>query len=179
MERYDIAIIGTGPAGISAAITAKLRNKKILLAGSGGLSKKLICAQEINNYPGFPAVKGEKLAEAFSVHLKGLDIKITETKVANIYAMGDYFALQSSMGDFEALSVIVATGVMQDKLLEGEEANVGRGVSYCATCDAALYKGKNVIVAGYDKKVKKRLISSARWLPRSFTCLCMLRIMRI
>ena len=95
MERYDIAIIGTGPAGISAAITAKIRNKNILLAGSRELTKKLESAREINNYPGFPAVKGEKLAEAFSGHLKGLDIKITETKVTNIYAMGDYFALQS------------------------------------------------------------------------------------
>ncbi len=150
MERYDIAIIGTGPAGVSAAITAKIRNKNILLLGDGELSKKLGSAAEINNFPGFPKAKGEEIAAAFLRHLKELEIEITKARVNAVYAMGKYFSIQSSKGDFEASSVIIATGVMQGSLLKGEEALVGRGVGYCATCDAVLYRGKEVIVAGYN-----------------------------
>ena len=70
MEKYDIAIIGTGPAGISAAITAKLRNKNILLLGNGRFSDKIEKAQKIYNYPGFPEVSGPELGEAYASHLK-------------------------------------------------------------------------------------------------------------
>ncbi len=155
MERYDIAIVGTGPAGISAAITAKIRNKKILFIGEKDLTKKMRQAHEINNYPGFPAVKGEDLAKAMSEHLRQMEIEITEVKVLNIYAMGKYFSLQTSGETYEADSVIVASGVMPGKMIEGEEGLVGSGVSYCATCDAPLYKGKEVIVAGYGKDEEK------------------------
>ena len=157
MDRYDIAIIGTGPAGISAAITSKIRNKKILFIGDKNLTKKLSSAHEINNYPGFPKVSGKDLAEAFAGHLKQMEIEITDVKVNAVYAMGDYFALQTSGGDFEASSVIIATGVMQGKMYEGEEGLVGNGVSYCATCDGNLYKGKKVAVAGYSKKEEEEV----------------------
>lgn len=155
MERYDIAVIGTGPAGISAAITAKIRNKKVLLIGDRDISKKMRQAHEINNYPGFPKVKGEDLAHAMSEHLKQMEIDITEVKVVNIYAMGKYFSLQTSGDTYEALSVIIATGVMPGKMIEGEEPLVGSGVSYCATCDAPLYRGKDVIVAAYGKEEER------------------------
>ncbi|MCR5650668.1 MAG: NAD(P)/FAD-dependent oxidoreductase [Lachnospiraceae bacterium] len=155
MERYDVAVVGTGPAGVSAAITAKIRNKKVLLIGDRDLTKKMRQAHEINNYPGFPKVKGEDLAKALSGHLKQMEIEITDVKVVNIYAMGKYFSLQTSGETYEALSVIAATGVMPGKMLDGEEPLVGSGVSYCATCDAPLYRGKDVIVLGYGKEEEK------------------------
>lgn len=155
MERYDVAVVGTGPAGVSAAITAKIRNKKVLLIGDRDLTKKMRQAHEINNYPGFPKVKGEDLAKALSGHLKQMEIEITDVKVVNIYAMGKYFSLQTSGDTYEALSVIAATGVMPGKMLDGEEPLVGSGVSYCATCDAPLYRGKDVIVLGYGKEEEK------------------------
>ncbi len=155
MERYDIAIVGTGPAGISAALTAKIRNKKILLIGDKDLTKKMRQAHEINNYPGFPKVKGQDLAKAMSEHLKQMEIEITDVKVVNIYAMGSYFSLQTSGDTYEALSVIVASGVMPGKMIDGEEMLVGSGVSYCATCDAPLYRGKDVIVIGYSQSEEK------------------------
>ena len=82
MERYDIAIIGTGPAGLEAAITGTIRNKKIVLVGSKDLSMKLTKAHEIQNYLGFPAVKGEDLAKAFQKHLDQLGIGITEEQIS-------------------------------------------------------------------------------------------------
>ena len=152
MERVDIAIIGTGPAGVSAAITASLRNKSVLLLGSGELSEKLLRAHEIRNYPGFPAVSGAELARAFREHLEKAGLAVTEKRVAAVYAMGDYFALQAGEDMIEARTVILATGVVSAKPLPGEEALLGRGVSYCATCDAPLYRGRTAAVIGYSPR---------------------------
>ena len=155
MERYDIAIIGTGPGGLEAAITAKQRNKKIILFGNMDLSLKIKKAVEINNYLGLPRMTGDSLYEAYSNHLKAAGISITETRINAVYAMGDYFVLQSAEEMFEANAVIISTGVVTGKTFPGEEENLGRGVSYCATCDAALYKGKTAIVVAYSSKEEK------------------------
>lgn len=148
MERVEIAVIGSGPAGVSAAITAKLRGKNVLLFGSKELSDKIGKAHRIQNYPGLPDVTGEELRAAFQRHLDSMDIAVTEARVNAVYAMGDYFAVQTAQETYEATTVILATGVVQGKALPGEEEYLGRGVSYCATCDAPLYRGKAVAVVG-------------------------------
>ena len=152
MERYDIAIIGTGPAGVSAALTAKNRNKSILLLGSRQMSEKVAKAHEIRNYPGLPFVKGEEMAAAFRDQLDRMEIPVTEERIGAVYAMGDYFALQAGEGMLEARTVILATGVVTAKALPGEETLLGRGVSYCATCDAPLYRGRTIAVIGYSPR---------------------------
>ena len=152
MERYDIAIIGTGPAGVSAALTAKNRNKSILLLGSRQMSEKVAKAHEIRNYPGLPFVKGEDLAAAFRNQLEQMEIPVTEQRIGAVYAMGDYFALQAGEEMLEARTVIIATGVVMAKTLLGEEQYLGRGVSYCATCDAPLYRGRTAAVIGYSPR---------------------------
>ena len=151
MERVEIAIIGTGPAGVSAALTAKNRNKRILLLGSRKISDKVAKAHEIRNYPGLPFVKGEEMAAAFRDQLERMEIPVAETRIGAVYAMGDYFALQAGEEMIEAEAVILATGVTAAKPLPGEEALLGRGVSYCATCDAALYRGKSAAVIGCSR----------------------------
>ncbi len=148
----DIAIIGTGPAGVSAALTATNRNKTVLLLGSREMSEKVAKAHEIRNYPGLPMVKGSELAEAFRDHLDRAGIAITEKRVGAVYAMGDYFALQIGEEMVEARTVILATGVVQANPLPGEKELLGRGVSYCATCDAPLYRGKTAAVIGYSPR---------------------------
>jgi len=153
--RYDIAIIGTGPAGISAAITAVIRNKKIVLLGSRKLSDKLAKAHAVDNYPGLPHISGEDFAKAMSSHLDDLGIEITEKRVSAVYAMGEYFGIQADEDMLEADSVILASGVVLGKSLPGEDALMGRGVSYCATCDARLYAGKKVAVLGYSEEAAK------------------------
>ena len=152
MERVDIAIIGTGPAGVSAALTATNRNKSVLLLGSREMSEKVAKAHEIRNYPGIPMVKGSDLAAAFRDHLDRAGIAITEKRVGAVYAMGDYFALQIGEEMVEARAVILATGVVQANLLPGEKELLGRGVSYCATCDAPLYRGKTAAVISYSPR---------------------------
>ena len=152
MERYDIAIIGTGPAGLEAAITAKVRNKNILLLGSRELSLKVERAHTVKNYLGLPEVTGEQMQSAFLKHLEQMDIAITEDRVNAVYAMGSYFAIQGHRDMYEAEAVILACGVSTAKPFPGEMENLGRGVSYCATCVGALYKGKTVTVIGYSKE---------------------------
>jgi len=152
MERYDIAIIGTGPAGLEAAITAKIRNKKIILFGNKNLSLKVEKAHTIQNYLGLPDIGGEELKAAYEAHLKAMDIEITEDKINAVYAMGGYFALQGNGTNYEAQTVILATGVSTAKAYPGEEQFLGRGVSYCATCDAPLYRGKTAAIIGFSPK---------------------------
>ena len=152
MERYDIAIIGTGPAGLSAAITAKIRNKSVLLIGSKDLSPKVTKAHAIQNYLGLPNIPGADLGAAFQASIDSVGVTVTEDKITAAYNLGDYYGLQGAETIYEASTLILATGMIPGKLLPGEEALLGRGVSYCATCDAALYRGKTVAVIGYSAK---------------------------
>ncbi len=150
MAKYDIAIIGTGPAGLEAAITAKVRNKNIILLGNKQLSNKMqVVDHPIKNYLGLPEVTGKEMAAAFAKQLDVLGIEITEQKVTTVYTMGDYFMMQLGNNDYvEAETVILASGVVAGKPYEGEEAYLGKGVSYCATCDAPLYRNKVVACIG-------------------------------
>lgn len=155
MDRYDIAIIGTGPAGLEAAITAKIRNKNILLLGSSKLSTKVEKAHAIDNYLGLPHIAGESMQEAFTNHLSQMGISIIEDKALAVYSMGDYFSLQGHKDIYEATTVILACGMSVDKPLPGELENLGRGVSYCATCDAMFYRGKTAIVVGFSHEAEE------------------------
>ena len=151
-KRYDIAIIGSGIAGMSAALNAKIRKKDFIFFGSNDMSSKLVKAHKINNYPGFFDRSGSEIKDELQKHMDYMDIKITEDNVLNIYSMGDYFIIMSKQGLYEATSVIIATGVNFGKSLKGEKEFLGRGVGYCATCDAALYKDKIVTIISYSKE---------------------------
>ena len=151
MNPVDIAVIGTGPGGVSAAITGKIRGKSILLFGSRRLSEKMQKAQKILNYPGLPAVSGSEMADTMLNQLDSLDIPILEKQVSAVYAMQGFFAIQTAEELYEAKTVILAAGVVTGKPLPGEDRFLGRGVSYCATCDGMFYRGKTVAVLGYSR----------------------------
>ncbi len=145
---YDIAIIGTGPAGLEAAITATIRKKNIILIGSKESSVKVAKAHTVLNYLGLPAIPGSEMQKRFLDHAASMGVSITEDQITAVYSMGSSFVLQGAKDSYEALSVILATGVVNGKPYPGEEKYLGRGVSYCATCDGAFYKGKTVAVIG-------------------------------
>ena len=150
-ERYDLAIIGSGPAGLSAALNAKIRKKSFIIFGTKELSGKLTKAEKINNYLGFYGKGGKEIRDEFMNHLESMDIEITEEKINNIYAMGDYYSLMANDKVYEASAVILSTGVNFGKPFKGEEEYLGKGVGYCATCDAPLYKDKVVTIIAYNK----------------------------
>ena len=149
---YDIAIIGAGPAGLSAALNSKIRNKSVILFGKD--SEKLVKTKLISNYLGFHLLSGEELNNNFKKSLAGFDIERSERKVRTVYAMGSFFAIEveNESQMIEAKSVIMATGIDLKKDLHNEEKFFAKGVNYCATCDAALYRGKKVVVIGYNEE---------------------------
>lgn len=149
MQRLDAVVIGTGPAGLEAALNLKIRNKDFMLFGPKGLSQKLILAPKIDNYLGLPGITGKELGEKYLSHIASMGIDITDRQVSMVYSMGSFFSIATSSETYETKTVILATGTLSGKPFPGERELLGRGVGYCATCDAPLYRGKTVAIIGY------------------------------
>lgn len=145
-EIFDIAIIGGGPAGLSAAITAGIRNKKVILFDANGFSPRLRKAHLINNYLGMPNVSGKELMDKFVEHAISFNPIIVEEKVLAASVGDKTFTLGTSEEFFTARTIILAVGVSSSEIIPGEKEFIGRGVSYCATCDGNFFKGKNIAV---------------------------------
>lgn len=141
---YDCAIIGAGPAGLSAAINLKLHNKTFVFFGSKTMSNKVRLSEKIANYPGLPFVSGEELSSAFEAHRDQMDITITDKMVSQIMPAKNGYTLLVDNEIFDAKTIILAIGVSASMEIAGEKELLGRGVSYCATCDGFLYKGKTI-----------------------------------
>lgn len=157
MERKQIAIIGTGPAGISAAINAAIRHKSFYLFGNKRLSDKVTKSEEIANLPGMGIIDGPTLNQALQTHLQQLNIEITPKRVTGIYDMGDYFTILCDQEMYEVESVLLAGGVESSAQVVNEQAFLGRGVSYCATCDGNLYKGKTIAVVCDNEEMEEEV----------------------
>ena len=149
---YDCIIVGTGPAGLSAALNLKTFRKDFLWFGSQRLSDKVRKAEKVTNYPGFPAASGEELFQVFDNHRQAAGLEITEKTVTMIGSAGDHFVVLADNDMYETKTLILCMGVLTAKLLEGEDRLLGRGLSYCATCDGMLYKGKKIAVLCNDPK---------------------------
>lgn len=150
--RYDSIIIGSGPAGLSAAINLKIHNKNFLWFGSADLSEKVEKAEEVNNYPGLYGVSGKDLQQAFLQHKEAMGLEITDKIVSTVYNMGGYYNVMAENEFYETNTVIFATGVVIANQYPGETEFLGRGVSYCATCDGNLYKDKTIAVISTSKR---------------------------
>lgn len=149
---YDCITIGTGPAGLSAALNLKTYKKSFVWFGSKSLSDKVRKAEKITNYPGFPELTGQELFAHFEDHIQSAGLEITEKTVTNVMSAGNYYMVLADNEIYEAKTLILAMGVMTAKLLKGEDELLGRGVSYCATCDGMFYKDKEIAVLCNDPK---------------------------
>ena len=145
-DTLDIAVIGGGPAGLSAAINAVLRNKsvKIFTNALNYLQK----AEKVDNYLGFYNISGQELMEKFVDHANKLNVSFEYGKVIDIMKYNDMFMINFNGKIINAKAVVLALGITKEKMLNNEEKLLGKGISYCATCDGALYKGKNIAVYG-------------------------------
>lgn len=143
----DIIIIGAGPAGLSAAVNALARGKTVRIFSNkeNYLSK----AERIDNHLGFYHKSGKELMDKFKEHAEAMGIKTEEGKVVNILPMGDSFLVNINGEIAESKKVILTMGLSNVKELPGESKLLGSGVSYCATCDGMLYRGKDAVV--YDQ----------------------------
>ena len=141
---YDIAVIGGGPAGVSAAITAASKGRKVVLFEAHGFSPRLRSVAQITDYMGIPDISGTALMDIFVNHLKQMEVDIIEAKIISLREVGEGFMLGTPHGEYSADSVVLATGISRSTLFPGEKEFLGKGVSYCAVVDADKYKGKSV-----------------------------------
>ena len=154
----DCIIIGSGIAGISAALTLKANNKNFLLFGTPSLSEKIEKAELIRNYPGLSSVSGQEFVKALQAQLSDMEIPIKNEKVAGVYALKEKFSVLTQENNaYESRTVILACGVESVRIVKGEEEFMGRGVSYCATCDGFLYKDKTIAVLCTSKRMEHEI----------------------
>ncbi|GBF36520.1 F420-dependent thioredoxin reductase [Methanofervidicoccus abyssi] len=150
MDIYDVVIIGGGPAGLTAgiyAMRAKLKTVCIEKEREGG---KIAEAGVVENYPGFEDIKGYELAERFVKHAKKFNLEIVYDTIVKIDTEDRPFKVIGENNTYITKSVVIATGTREKKLGLNEDEFIGKGVSYCTTCDAFFYLNKDVIVIGRD-----------------------------
>lgn len=143
---HDIIVIGSGPAGLSAAITARMREKSVVVISNSSGESGLYKAAEIGNYPGLPAISGAELSKKMAAHAAGMGATLITGRVTTFLPMGKEISVGYGSEILTGKSLILATGIVQAAVFPGETALLGSGVSYCATCDGMLYRGKKVVV---------------------------------
>lgn len=167
---YDLLIIGSGPAGVSAALNARVRGLNFLWFGARSLSQKIEKAKCVMNYPGLPAVSGAEMRDAFLRQVDSLGIEILEERVNSIYDMGGYYTAVVNDRMYDGKAVILATGVSNSREIPGESRLLGKGVSYCATCDGELYRGKRIAVICTDPSLEEEIGFLAGLASEVFLC---------
>lgn len=145
---YEIAVIGSGPAGLSAAVQARQRGKSVVVIGGNDRDGALYKTERVDNYLGFYAISGRELLERFADHARTMGVERMQGRVLNILPMGGTFYLSVGSEMVEARAVVLTPGVARAAKFPGEAEHLGAGVSYCATCDGMLYRGRRVVVVG-------------------------------
>ena len=152
---YDVIVIGGGPAGLSAAVNVRARGRSVLVVSNPLEENPLWRAERVENYLGLPGQSGAELLKKLRDHAEQAGVEFREGRVLNAAAMGSdwYVSVGSDMENAKA--IVLAAGVARAKKFPGEAEYLGRGVSYCATCDGMLYRKKPVAVLGYSESAKK------------------------
>ena len=147
---YDVVIIGSGPAGLSAGIYGKRAGLSTLIVDRSPMcGGQVTSTYEVDNYPGLPKVTGMELADKFKAHATEQEVEFLVSNITEIEDKGDVKVLHTNKDDIEAKTVIIATGARHRTLgVPGESELAGMGVSYCATCDGAFFRNKDVAVVG-------------------------------
>lgn len=147
---YDIIVLGSGPAGLSAAVTARARNHSVLVVGNRWQDSPLARAQRVDNYLGMPGMTGPEMLAQFVRHAREMDVDHVTGRVVSLMAW-EGFMLTVGSQVYQGKALILAPGVQRQAKYPGEEEFLGRGVSYCATCDGMLYRNRPVTVVGRSK----------------------------
>ena len=149
---FDLAILGAGPAGLSCALTARQRSLSVIVLSHPGASDWLARAERIDNYPGMPGVSGQEMLTVMRAQAEELGAQLREGLVRQVLSMGDSFSISVGNDFVDAKAVCLCMGAKKPRLLPGEEALIGRGVSYCGTCDGMFYRGRTVAVVAQAKE---------------------------
>ncbi len=146
---YDVIIIGAGPAGMTAAVYTSRANLSTLMIERGIPGGQMANTEEVENYPGFETILGPELSTKMFDHAKKFGAEYAYGDVSEIVVDGDYRIVKAGGKEYKALAVIISSGAEYKKMgIPGELEFGGRGVSYCAVCDGAFFKGKDLVVVG-------------------------------
>ena len=152
LDCYDIIVIGGGAAAASAVLTAKNRGKSVAVVANPSETSSLYRAERITNYPGLPPMSGAEMTAIFTKQIEENATDVIHGRALNVMPMGEIFGVAVGNDFFQCRALIVAVGITREKLYPGEGEYLGRGVSYCATCDGMLYRGKTVAVIGAGRE---------------------------
>jgi thioredoxin reductase (NADPH) len=158
-EEYDLIIIGAGPAGVSGAINAASHKAGFLLMDQEAPLERVRTYGRIANYPGLGIMKGEDLARKFIDHLSAFQISVQRERIVKIAREQGAYQLYGHEKVYRARAVILTPGIIYEKKIPGEDALLGRGVSYCLSCDGLFYAGKKVAVIAEDPERESEAIS--------------------
>ena len=152
---YDVLVIGGGPAGLSAAVNVRARGRSVLVVSNPLEENPLWKSERVDNYLGLPELSGRELLETMRRHAEKAGAAFRDGRVVSALPSGGqwYVGIGSDMEHASAL--ILAAGVARGKKFPGEAEFLGRGVSYCATCDGMLYRGRSVAVVGYTPTAER------------------------
>jgi thioredoxin reductase (NADPH) len=159
-KEYDIIIVGGGPAGLSAGIYASRSRLRTLLIEKGMLGGLIANAELVENYPGFPdGISGFDIGERMYQQASKFGLETVSAEVTGVDLLKDIKTISTAEGDFSARAVIITSGAERKRLgVPGEDTFINRGVSYCATCDGALFKDRIVaVVGGWDSAVEEAI----------------------
>lgn len=146
---YDVIIIGAGPAGLTAAVYARRAEKSVLIIEKESFGGQITHSPRVENYPGFVSISGSELGEKLLEHAMAQGAEIELDTVIGISGDAGNIRVSTEGGEFAGKTAIIATGSKHRTLgLEGEDRFTGEGISYCAVCDGAFYKGKSVAIIG-------------------------------
>ena len=145
----DVLVIGGGPAGLSAAINLRARNKAVLVVTNPPEENPLWKSEKVDNYPGLPGTTGEELLNALRSHAETSGVDFLTGKVLSAVFSADSWYVSVGSDVQEARALVLAAGVARGKKFPGEEEFLGKGISYCATCDGMLYRKRAVAVLGW------------------------------
>lgn len=162
MQEYDIVIIGGGPAGLAAGLYAARARRRTLMLEKGVIGGQIALTERVENYPGIEAIGGFDLAEAMRQQAEKYGMETAYLEVSALEQVDARWRVSTAEGDYLAKAVIVASGADYNRLqVPGEERLTGRGVSYCATCDAAFFRDQEVaVVGGGDSAIDEGLFTS-------------------
>lgn len=167
---YDLIIIGAGPAGLSAAVYGKRAGLDLLVIEKNPMGGgQVLTTYEVDNYLGLPGINGFDMGQKFQDHAKAAGAEFVTTSVTGIEDLGEKKIVHTDKGDYEAKTVILAAGAHHAHLgVPGEEELAGMGVSYCATCDGAFFRGRKVAVVGGGDVAVEDAIFLARFCEKVY-----------
>jgi thioredoxin reductase (NADPH) len=149
MDVYDLIIVGGGPAGITAGIYAQRARLKAILLEKLGVGGQIVLSDLVENYPGFQRISGMELMQKFEEQARALGLVVEDGEVTLITDEGEYKLVKTLDHDYRAKSIIIASGSKPRRLgVKGEEELIGKGISFCATCDGFFFRGKDVLLVG-------------------------------